>query len=212
VRVGNILDIGPVKETRVVTDLEDVLALLEHIHESGCALGITGTKDATGTQGAGQETVAVGLEDHVLRNGLGLGVGFDEGLWDGCGLVRIDEGRAVREDTGGGGVDKTTDVLGQTGVNDVLGAVNVDPLELFSREVVRGGSDVHADVVALERGPDGGSVRDVSGEVGDAVGVDGVGGDEDVEDGDGIVCALDQFLDDPSAEESVSSGDQALCL
>lgn len=188
-----------------------MLALLHHIHESRCALGVARSKDTAGTQRTGQEHIAVGLEDHGLGNGLGLRVGLNEGLGNGVSLVRVDEGRTIGQNTGRGGIDQAADLLGQAGVDHVLGALDVDLFEGLGGEVVRRGGDVHADMVALEGLLDGLLVGDVAREVGDAVSVGSVGGDEDVEDSDVVVCALDQFGNDPSSEEAVSSGDNALC-
>jgi len=70
---------------------------------------------------------------------------------------------------------------------------------------------VHANVVALESRADSDRVGNVAGDVGDTVGGLCVSRDEDIEDGDGIIGPFDQLLDDPSTEETVSSGDETLC-
>lgn len=73
VGVGNVANIGEVKEVLVVADLDVVLAALVDVEDAGEGLDVTLTKDAGGADGASEELgviLAIRLEYELFGSSL----------------------------------------------------------------------------------------------------------------------------------------------
>lgn len=221
VRVGDVADVGKVKDVVVVAELHLALAGAVGVEQAGEGLDVALAKDAGGADRRGEQggrgLGAVGLCDELLGGGLGLGVVLKllRGADDGPALVGVVEVRLeVADDARGRGVDEGLDVGVPAGVNDGARAVDVDAAkELLLHGIVAGDGrgrvddDVGPDLVKEGGEPVGvGNVALVVGGVGAAVPVAA-----QVDRGDVAAApVVEGLVDNVVAEEAVAADDEDL--
>lgn len=216
--VRYVANVREVEEVRVVADLEVGLVGVVQVQHIGQQLNVALAKDTCRADGGGEEVGGAGavcLQDGLFGQTLRLGVvvGLELAFEDGPALVGIDEvSDGVTDNRGGAGVDERSDAGLAAGVNDALGALDVD----FVQEGIgrlgdghgRGGVDHDIWLDLLEDRNDRFERGDVSVEVLDAVGFGAaVACSAEIHDEHLAGIAIDELVDDVVTEEAAAAND-----
>lgn len=216
--VSHVANVCEVEEIRVIADLEVGLVVVVQVQHVGQHLNVAFAKDTRGADGGGEEVGGAGaicLQDGLFGQALRLGVvvGLVLASEHGPALVGIDEvGDRVADDRGGAGVDERSDASLLAGVNDALGAFDVDFVEEGIGHLGdghwRGGMDHDIGLDLLEDRDHGIERSDVAVEVLDAIGFGtAVACCAEVHHGHLAGVALDQLVDNVVTEEAAAAND-----
>lgn len=216
--VSHVANVREVEEVRVFADLEVGLVVVVQVQHIRQHLNIALAKDTRGADGGSEEVGRAGavcLQDGLFGQTLRLGVivGLVLAFEYGPALISIDEVvDGVADDRGGAGVDERSYAGLATGVNDALGAFDVD----FVEEGVghlgdghgRGGMDHDIGLDLLEDRDQRFKRRDVAVEVLDAIGFGTtVACCAEVHHGHLAGIEVDELVDDVVTEEAAAAND-----